>query len=216
MAGIDKPLTPGAALGNPDLPEQTRSVYERHAAGFDANRSRAFFEARWLARFARDLPARGRVLDLGCGSGQPIAAWLIGEGFALTGMDFAEPMLAIARDRWPGGDWRQGDMRALDLPDRFDGIVGWNSFFHLTQDEQRACLPRLAAHLAPGGVLMVTVGPSDGEVTGTVEGETVYHSSLSPAEYVTRLDQAGMQLTAFLADDPDCAGHSVLMARKTA
>ena len=95
-------------------------------------------------------------------------------------------------------------------------MIAWNSFFHLTQDEQRACLPRLANHLEPGGTLMVTVGPSAGEVTGTVEGETVYHASLSPAEYATRLEDAGLRMTAFLADDPDCAGHSILMAVKPA
>ncbi|MCC1493763.1 class I SAM-dependent methyltransferase [Cognatishimia sp. F0-27] len=205
---------PGTALGHPGLPEETRAVYERHAEGFDRHRSRAFFEARWLARFARDLPRGGRVLDLGCGSGQPISAWLIGEGFRLTGVDYAGAMLDIARRRWPDGDWRQGDMRFLDLPERFDGIVGWNSFFHLTPDEQRACLPRLAKHLGPGGVLMVTVGPMAGEVTGTVQGETVYHASLSPADYAASLEKAGMRMSAFLADDPDCAGHSILMGIK--
>ena len=78
--------------------------------------------------------------------GRPIAGWLIGEGFRLTGTDFSEPLLEKARQRWPGGDWRLMDMRNLDLPERFDGIIGWNSFFHLTQDEQRDCLPRLANH----------------------------------------------------------------------
>ncbi|MDA7423708.1 class I SAM-dependent DNA methyltransferase [Thalassococcus lentus] len=199
---------------DPTLPEQTRAVYERNATGYDRRRNRALFEAQWLRRFVRDLVPGASVLDLGCGSGEPIAAWLIGEGFRLTGFDYSDAMLDIARSRWPEGDWRQGDMRVLELPERFDGIIGWNSFFHLTDDEQRACLPRLAAHLNPGGVLMVTVGPSAGEVTGTVEGEVVYHASLSPAEYAQRLEACGMRVTGFLADDPDCAGHSVLMASK--
>ena len=41
-------------------------------------------------------------------------------------------------------------MRSLDLGRRFGGIVAWDSFFHLTADEQRALIPRLAGHLAPG------------------------------------------------------------------
>jgi len=197
-------------------PAATQAIYARHAEGYDARRTRALHEARWLRRFAAVLPAGGRVLDLGCGTGRPIAGWLIGEGFALTGADFAEPMLEIARARWPEGDWRLHDMRQLDLGETFDGIIGWDSFFHLTPDEQRACLPRLAAHLAPGGCLMITVGPRSGEVTGTVEGETVYHASLSPAEYAMLLEASGLRMTAYIAEDPDCDYHSVLMARKAA
>ncbi|MDJ1018416.1 MAG: methyltransferase domain-containing protein [Paracoccaceae bacterium] len=196
-------------------PGSTREVYERQAESYDAARSRAFFEARWLTAFGDALPRGGRVLDLGCGAGQPIAAWLIAEGFQLIGADFSEAMLALARARWPNGDWRVADMRALDFPDRFDGIVAWDSFFHLTPDEQRDCIPDLARHLAPGGRLLVTVGPKAGEVTGTVGGETVYHASLSPAEYAQRLEDAGLRMTAFVAEDPGCDLHTILMAQKT-
>lgn len=73
-------------------PEQTKAVYEANAVTFDAQRSRTLFEARWLARFAACLPSGGRVLDLGCGAGEPIAQWFIAEGFQITGVDFAEAM----------------------------------------------------------------------------------------------------------------------------
>jgi SAM-dependent methyltransferase len=193
-------------------PDDTRAVYDRQATDYDAQRSRAFFEAAWLRRFARALPPGGRVLDLGCGAGEHIAAWLIGEGFRVTGVDFSDAMLAIVRTRWPEGDWRQADMRSLDLPDRFDGIVAWDSFFHLTPAEQPDALARMAHHLTPGGTLLVTVGPDAGEVTGTVGGEPVYHASLSPAGYATALEAAGLRMTGFLAEDPGCDDHSVLMA----
>ncbi|MEM6371735.1 MAG: class I SAM-dependent methyltransferase [Pseudomonadota bacterium] len=192
----------------------TREVYERQAQAYDTSRSRALFEARWLARFAASLPDGARVLDLGCGAGEPIARWFMAEGFAVTGVDFAEPMLAIARRRWPDGDWRQGDMRRLNLGETFDGIVAWDSFFHLTPDEQRRCIADMARHLVPGGALLVTVGPRAGEAQGNVGGETVYHASLSPAAYAACLEDNGLRLTGFLAEDPDTDKHSVLMARK--
>jgi SAM-dependent methyltransferase len=195
-------------------PDQIRAVYDRQAEAFDKARSRTLFEARWLTRFGDALPKGGRVLDLGCGAGEPISAWLIAEGFQLTGVDFAENMLAIARARWPDGDWRVGDMRALDIPEQFDGMIAWNSFFHLTPDEQRATLPRLAKLLRPGGLLMVTVGPRAGEITGDVGGEDVYHASLSPAEYATLLEAHGLLLTTFVAEDPSCGDLTVMMAKK--
>lgn len=196
------------------LSEQTQEIYDANARAYDQLRSRTLSEARWLARFGDALPKGGKVLDLGCGAGEPIASWLIAEGFALTGLDFSQAMLSIARERWPTGDWRIGDMRALDLGEVFDGIIAWNSFFHLTEDEQRSTLLQLAAHLRKGGSLITTVGPYAGETTGTVAGNTVYHSSLSPAEYAQILDDNGLRLTAYLAEDPDCGRHSVLMARK--
>ncbi|WP_299969050.1 class I SAM-dependent methyltransferase [uncultured Roseobacter sp.] len=194
--------------------DANRDVYERQAAAFDGQRSRALFEARWLARFAACLPDGARVLDLGCGAGEPIARWFMAEGFRVTGVDYADAMLDIARARWPDGDWRQGDMRSLDLGARFDGLIAWDSFFHLTPDEQRACITRMAAHLLPGGTLMLTVGPEAGERHGTVGGEPVYHASLSPAGYASCLEENGLRLTGFLAEDAETDSHSVLMARK--
>lgn len=196
-------------------PDAIRGVYERQAAAYDAQRSRALFEARWLARFAARLPAGGRVLDLGCGAGEPIARWFIAEGFDVTGVDFSTAMLEIARARWPDGDWREADMRTLDLGETFDGLVAWDSFFHLSPRDQRACIARMAGHLAPNGSLLLTVGPEAGEAQGTVGGEPVYHASLSPAGYAACLEENGLRLTGFLADDPETDRHSVLMARKT-
>ena len=156
------------------------------------------------------------MLDLGCGTGDPIARWFIAEGFRVTGVDFAAAMLDIARSRWPGGDWRQADMRALDLPDRFDGIIAWNSFFHLRPEEQTDCIARIATHLVPGGAFLTTVGPAHGAVDGTVGTEQVYHASLSPAGYARCLEDNGLRLTGFMAQDPETQDHSVLMARKDA
>jgi hypothetical protein len=65
-----------------------------------------------------------------------------------------------------------------------------------------------------GGSLLLTVGPKDGEVDGTVGSKPVYHASLSPAEYATILQEQGLRLTGFPAEDPECNRHSVLMARR--
>ena len=195
-------------------PKETHAVYERQATEYDKRRSKALFEARWLARFTASLKQGSHVLDLGCGTGDPIVRWFMAEGFDVTGIDFSEAMLAIARKRWPDGDWRYADMRDLELDQRFDGIIAWNSFFHLTADEQKDCFTRMAHHLQPGGMLMLTVGPRVGEESGTVGAELVYHASLSPAGYAVCLEENGLQMTGFLAEDPEAQSHTVLMARK--
>lgn len=200
------------------LAAQTREIYERNAARFDQERHKILIERPWLERFLSAIgPEAGtspRILDMGCGAGEPVAAFLIGQGCKVTGLDFSEPMLEIARARFPAADWRFGDMRGLDLAEQFDGIVGWDSFFHLTRAEQRDLLPRLAAHLKPGGALLLTVGPEEGEVTGHVGDDRVFHSSLSPRDYEQILQAAGMTILAFVPEDPECDFHTLLLAGK--
>lgn len=195
-----------------DLAKTTRAVYERNAAGFDRHRGRTLIERPWLNRFLALVPEGEPVLDLGCGAGEPIARYLIESGREVWGADFSAPMLAIARERFAQATWVEADMRSLDLERCFGGIVGWDSFFHLTRDEQRAVIPRLARHLSPNGALLLTVGPSDGEVAGTVEGDPVYHSSLSQDEYGRVLSEAGLEIVSFVPEDPSCDYHSVLLA----
>lgn len=197
-----------------NLAAQTQAVYERNAARFDRERPKVFFEKKWMQRFQALLPAGGKILDVGCGAGEPIAAKFIENGYDLTGVDFSTPMLDIARSRFPNCHWHRMDMRELALGERFDGIIAWHSFFHLTQDEQRKTLRHFADHLVPGGALMLTVGHEAGEVTGHVGDDPVYHSSLSIDEYAEVLRRHDIDIVEFSPQDPDCDGTSILLARK--
>ncbi|MEX0582237.1 MAG: class I SAM-dependent methyltransferase [Sneathiella sp.] len=198
-----------------ELAKKTQDVYERNADRFDAERLKNLYEAVWLDRFLELLPENGSVLDLGCGAADPVGIYMMRQGFRVTGVDASNAMLRLARNHAPEGDWRLADMRRLNLPERFNGIVGWDSFFHLTRDEQRRVLPSLAAHLLSGGVLMLTVGTGDGEVGGHVGEDEVYHSSLSIDEYKSILASAGVAVIHFVREDPDCHFRTVLMARKS-
>lgn len=196
------------------LASQTRATYERHAAGFDKSRSRGLLEAPWLDRLLAMAPTGEAILDVGCGAAEPIAQFFVGAGRAVHGVDFAEAMLDISRQRFPGQRWTHADMRTLDLGTTFGGVVAWDSFFHLTADEQRLCLPRLAEHVAPGGGLLFTCGPKAGEVVGTVEGEPVYHASLSPEEYAAVLEREGLGIEAFVPEDPTCGFRTICLAAR--
>lgn len=191
----------------------TQDVYRRKALRFDGERSKTLFEREWLERFEGLLPDKAAILDVGCGGAEPIAGYFINRGYELTGIDYAETMIRLAMERFPGSAWQVADMRNLDLKTKFDGIIGWHSFFHLTQDEQRATLPVLAKHLRPGGALMLTVGPAAGETIGHVGGEVVYHSSLAPDEYRQILQMLGLRIVDFAVEDPGCDLATILLAQ---
>ncbi len=192
-------------------------LYQRFAAAFDADRSRGTMEQAWLDRTLdlcqSDAPA---VLDLGCGMGEPIAAYLISRGAIVTGVDAADSMLAPAKVRYPGAEWLQADMRCLQLGRRFNAIIAWDSFFHLPHDDQRNMFQVFADHAAPGAPLLFTSGPGYGEAIGELYGEPLYHASLDPDEYRSLLAENGFAEIDFVPNDRTCGGHSVWLARQNA
>src|SRR5262245_11618441 len=189
-----------------------RELYERHARDFDRDRSRSLQEKPWLDRFLGYVRPSGIVLDMGCGMGEPIARYLIEAGFRVVGIDSAPSLIAVCRTRFPHSEWMVADMRQLALDRRFDGILAWDSFFHLHPDDQRAMFARFAAHALPGASLMFTSGPSKGEVIGSYCGEPLYHASLDPAVYKQLLAANGFSVQAYLAKDPECGEHTVWLA----
>ena len=187
--------------------------YDRHAAEFDRDRSRELVERVWLDDFTRPLPPAARILDLGCGMGEPIAAHLLAQGHRVTGVDAAPAMIEMCRARFPDAEWILADMREIELDRRFDAILAWVSFFHLTAEDQREMFGVFGRHIRRQGTLMFTSGPEAGEKTNDLWGEPLYHASLSPAEYRRRLGEAGFAVLRYKAEDPDCAGHTIWLAR---
>jgi SAM-dependent methyltransferase len=187
-------------------------LYQRHAQTYDRLRGRTLFEKSWLDAFAALLPAGGSILDLGCGMGEPIARHQIERGFAVTGIDSSPQLIAMARARFPQQSWAVADMRALSLKRAFDGLIAWDSFFHLTPDDQRTMFSVFRDHAAPRAALLFTSGPAYGEVIGEFEGEPLYHASLDPQEYRALLDAHGFRVVSHAAEDPACNGHTIWLA----
>jgi trans-aconitate methyltransferase len=190
----------------PEPHERIIPLYEEHAAAWDELRGTVFREHEWLDPFLAEVRPGGHILDLGCGSGEPVARHLIGRGFRVTGVDSSASLIALCRTRMPEQDWHVADMRRLAFGRRFDGLIAWHSFFHLHFDDQRAMFPRFAAHLAPGVPLLFSAGPQ--------HGEPLYHASLAPEEYRRLLDENGFDLILFRPGEPIASGPSVWLARK--
>jgi SAM-dependent methyltransferase len=193
--------------------ERIISLYERHANDWNRERGRDLFEQPWLARFMNLLPPGASILDIGCGSAEPIARYFIDKGCEMTGVDSSPTLIGICKSRFPEQDWIVADMRALSLDRRFDGILAWDSFFHLCPEDQRRMFPIFSQHAAAKAALMFTSGPGYGEAIGSYKGEPLYHGSLDGGEYRSLLDQNGFELVAHIVEDPNCGQHTVWLAQ---
>jgi demethylmenaquinone methyltransferase / 2-methoxy-6-polyprenyl-1,4-benzoquinol methylase len=202
------------------LPEtQVRAMFDRIARVYDLMNSvmTAGMHHRWRER-ATDLARVGpgsRALDVATGTGD-LAIELAGRGAEVTGLDFSEPMLELARGKAPGIEWVQGN--ALELPYRdeeFDAATvgfGARNFSDLGRG-----LAEMARVTRPGGrvvVLEITtpqkpplswffqfwfdrVVPALGRVAGDADAYTYLPSSVrrfpGPLELAAEMAAAGLE-----------------------
>ena len=189
-------------------------MYRRHAVAWTRARSGTrFYEKEWLDTFRELLETGATVLDIGCGSGEPMARYFVDRGYAIFGVDSSPEMIDIFRRNFPDTGAEVADMRSLKLGRSFGGLLAWDSFFHLSPEHQRLMFPIFRDHAAPRASLIFTSGPSYGEAIGTLEGEPLYHASLDGAEYRRLLDQNGFEVMAHLVEDPNCGRHTVWLAQ---
>jgi SAM-dependent methyltransferase len=189
-------------------------LYQRRAHDWAIDRAGgSLVEKAWLDRFLALLPARASILDIGCGSGEPIARYLIENGHDLTGADSSSALIDICKTSFPSQNWLVADMRKLSLNRRFDGMIAWDSFFHLGHVDQRRMFPIFRMHAASKAALMFTTGPAHGEAVGNFHGEPLYHASLDQAEYSSLLNQNRFRVVSHVVEDPACGRHTIWLAQ---
>ncbi|SLN11976.1 class I SAM-dependent methyltransferase [Pseudooctadecabacter jejudonensis] len=199
-------------------PDDILETYDAQAQDYARQRNRILFEKPMLDRLLGAAPRNQsprRLLDLGCGPGAPLATYLADRGMAITGVDGAATMVDLFAQTLPQATALHADMRTLTLGQTFDAILAWDSFFHLSPDDQRAMFAVFAAHAAPKAALMFTTGHAAGEAYGHAAGAPVYHASLDPQDYRDLLTEHGFKVIEYRPEDPNCDFHTIWLARFT-
>lgn len=189
--------------------------YEKHAVAWDRDRQNSYWNDKvWHDRFVGRLAKRAKVLDLGCGPGRPVAQHMADQGLRMTGVNSSPTMISLCRERLPDHEWIVADIRELSLGRRFDGILAWDSFFHLDHDDQRRMFAVFADHAAVRTVLMLNTGPQHGEAVGEYRGDPLYHASLSPTEYEALIASAGFEVIQHIANDALAGGRTAWLCQR--
>lgn len=170
----------------------------------------------WLARAVDGLSATGKVLDLGCGNGDPAAA-ILSERCRWVGVDFSLKQLALAKQRASRADLICADMAFIEFaPRSFDAIVSLYAVIHLPFALQPALFSRMRSWLKPRGRLLVTVGHE--AWTGTEEnwlgvpGATMYWSHADADAYRRLLSSEGFRIAWQEFAPEEGGGHDQMLA----
>ncbi|GGU49289.1 class I SAM-dependent methyltransferase [Streptomyces lavendofoliae] len=142
------------------------------------------------------LPPGARVLDVGSGTGRPVAETLTRAGYAVTGIDVSAEMVRLARERVPAASFEQADVRTYRAPEGgYDAVCAFFPLLVMDQPEVERSLSAMASWVAPGGAFAMATVPGDVRGLDTVwMGHRVTVSSLATEDQLRVLREAGLEI----------------------
>lgn len=113
----------------------------------------------FLESAIKKLPSQARVLDVGCGTGKPVADMLASAGHEVQGIDVSQEMVKIASSQ-VSGNFQKADMRTFTPDAPLDAVFVIFSLFQLTPGETYSMCYRFSEWLKPGSIVVVGTMPS--------------------------------------------------------
>jgi ubiquinone/menaquinone biosynthesis C-methylase UbiE len=202
-----------------DFKKTVKEGYNAIADRYLAERRRASQDVHLLDEFIERLPAKALVLDAGCGAGIPISQAL-SEHFRVTGVDFSEAQIDLAKKHIPNGTFLCQDMTKLDFPDEtFDGVCSYYAIIHIPREEHQPLLANFHRMLKPGGFALLCLGAEHlvDDVDENYLGTRMYWSHYDTETYLRMLDECGFSIIwSKRVADETCAGagHLFVLAQK--
>ena len=171
-----------------------RAFYEQRAA-LRPRETERYYQKRLRRHYAFLIPPGLRVLELGCGLGDLLAAVQPARGL---GVDFSPAMLQLARERHPELEFQNADALEFSTSEKFDYII----LSDLVNDlpDVQAVLERLQAVSAPNTRLVVNFFNNLWRpILGTAEAfgakaPTLLQNWLSQADMANLLHLAGWEV----------------------
>ena len=170
-----------------------RDGYDASAERYTENRH-TFKNCDVLEQFRALVQPAGSVLDVGCGAGVPVARFLVGSGFSVTGIDVSDSMLNLAAERVPEAHLLKLDMTDLGCFDdaSFDGVVACYSLIHVPMESHRSVIQGFARLLRPRGAVLFSSGRHEWEGVEDFHGSPMFWSHPHPKVTRQAVIEAGL------------------------
>jgi SAM-dependent methyltransferase len=174
--------------------EIVRKGYDKLAEKYQIIRQ-AFDNKRELGEFTSLLPKKAKVLDAGCGTGVPVAKFLVENGFDVTGIDFSKNMIKLASKNVPKARFVLKDMTKLDFKaDSFDGLTAFYSIIHVPREKHFLTFQSLHRILKPDGMMLICLGPDEWEATDKYYGTEMFWSHYDAKKSLQLVRKAGFEI----------------------
>jgi SAM-dependent methyltransferase len=170
--------------------------YDLIAEGYLERYGRSQVRDQWLGKLISLLPTKSRILDLGCGSGVPVARELARCGHDVVGIDGSARQLSLARLNVSNAHFIHADMTRVEVaPLSFDAVAAFYSITHVPRDEHPELLRRIASWLKPGGMFLASFGANQcPEWRGTWLGVEMFFSHYGAEVNEQLVRQAGFNI----------------------
>jgi SAM-dependent methyltransferase len=208
--GIEDGLpTDGASMGNDrgiiDLQTSYDRVADEYVQRIFGELEHKAIDRQLLDQFAARANKIGPICDLGCGPGH-IARYLHDRGAQVIGVDLSHAMVERARRLNPGIEFRQGDMRSLEIEDEsFGGVAAFYSIIHTPRADVVGVLGEMKRILRLGGTLFMAFHVGD-EIVHRDEwwGQEVFVDFVffRPEEMTAYLKTAGFEIGEIVEREP--------------
>lgn len=181
-------------IDNKTFRNQVKSAYENNNYA-DEYRERELldFEKMMFDETVALTKPEARILDLGCGSGSPYDKYFSDKGFRLTGVDFSDKQIALARKKNPSGTYITGDISEFKTDQKYDVVLALFSILHVPRNEHRALFENIYSWLNDGGVFLLTISDKpEGElIEREFTGANMLWSYFDYPTYITMLEDIG-------------------------
>ena len=203
-----------------DPEEMVKAGYDTIASEYLKTRREDSEDVLLLQELVVRLPKGAEVLDAGCGAGVPVTRFL-SRYFNVTGVDFSEGQVRLARQLVPEARFLCQDMTELSFSDDcFDAVCSYYAIIHIPREEHQRLLLDFHRMLKPGGLMLVCLGA--GDVSGGTEddylGVPMYWSHYDADTNIEMLQKAGFQViwSKVVVDSTDpSAAHLFVLAQKS-
>ncbi|MEL6415410.1 MAG: class I SAM-dependent methyltransferase [Pseudomonadota bacterium] len=157
----------------------------------------------WAAR----LETGARVLDLGCGHGDPNMPVLLEAGLRVSAIDASPHLLSVLRDRFPEVETACEPVETSDFFGRqFDGVLAIGLIFLLPEGAQGELTRKVSKALHPGGRFLFSAPTERGEWEDLLTKRR--SQSLGVPAYTSLLKEAGFDQIESLTDQGNSHHYS--------